>query len=95
MLLTKSMFITTYFRALLKAAVIVVPVLGCTWVFGLLAVNEDTVVFAWIFTILNSLQVYHILLCCLSVYINVLQGMLIMFFYVLRDEKVHSLCMYI
>ena len=50
------MFVTTY-RILLKAAVIIVPILGCTWVFGLLAINEDTVVFAWIFTILNSLQV--------------------------------------
>jgi len=50
-------------RALLKAAVIVVPILGCTWVFGLLAINEDTVVFAWIFTIFNSLQVTF-LFCC-------------------------------
>ena len=41
----------------MKAAAIILPVLGCTWVFGLLAVNEDTVAFAWIFTILNSLQV--------------------------------------
>ena len=47
-------------RALLKAAVIVVPILGCTWVFGVLAVNEDTVVFAWIFTIFNSLQVTYL-----------------------------------
>jgi len=45
------------FRSLLKAAVIFVPLLGSTWVFGILSVNEDTVVFAWIFTILNSLQV--------------------------------------
>ena len=50
-------------RALLKAAVIVVPILGCTWIFGLLAINEDTVVFAWIFTIFNSLQVTF-LSCC-------------------------------
>ena len=48
-------------RALLKAAVIVVPILGCTWVFGLLAINENTVAFAWIFTILNSLQVSYLL----------------------------------
>jgi len=50
-------------RALLKAAVIVVPILGCTWIFGLLAINENTVVFAWIFTIFNSLQVTF-LSCC-------------------------------
>ena len=46
-----------FFRASAKAAVVLLPVLGLTWVFGLLAVNEDTVAFAWIFTILNSLQV--------------------------------------
>ncbi|XP_065903442.1 adhesion G protein-coupled receptor L4-like [Dysidea avara] len=43
-------------KSLLKAAVIIVPLLGCTWVLGLLAVNEETVVFAWLFTITNSLQ---------------------------------------
>ena len=46
-----------FFRASAKAAVVLLPVFGLTWVFGLLAVNEDTVAFAWIFTILNSLQV--------------------------------------
>ena len=45
-------------RVLVKAAVLLLPLLGLTWLFGLLAVNEDTVVFAWIFTILNSLQVW-------------------------------------
>ena len=44
-------------RALVKAAVLLLPLLGLTWLFGLLAVNDDTVVFAWIFTILNTLQV--------------------------------------
>jgi len=33
------------------------PLLGVTWIIGIFAVNDDTVVFAWIFTILNSLQV--------------------------------------
>ena len=33
------------------------PVLGVTWIIGLFAVNEHTEVFAWIFTVLNSLQV--------------------------------------
>jgi len=45
------------FRTSVKAAVILLPVFGLTWVFGLLAVSEDTVAFAWIFTVLNSLQV--------------------------------------
>ena len=41
----------------MKATVILLPLLGITWVFGLLAVNQESSVFAWIFTILNSLQV--------------------------------------
>ena len=59
-------------RASLKATVIVVPILGCTWVFGLLAVNKDAVVFAWIFTILNSLQVYVVTWPAKgSIYVNI------------------------
>ncbi|XP_065910282.1 uncharacterized protein [Dysidea avara] len=48
-------------KALVKASIILLPILGLTWLFGILAVNEDTVVFAWIFTILNSLQGLFIL----------------------------------
>ena len=36
---------------------ILLPLLGITWVFGVLAVNNDSIALAWIFTILNSLQV--------------------------------------
>ena len=46
-----------YCRTSLKIAIILLPLLGITWVFGLLAVNYDTIAFAWIFTVLNSLQV--------------------------------------
>ena len=45
------------YRAILKATIILLPLLGITWVFGLLAINQESSVFAWIFTILNSLQV--------------------------------------
>ena len=44
-------------RTLLKAVIILLPLLGITWIIGILAVNDDTEVFAWIFAILNSLQV--------------------------------------
>ena len=43
----------------MKATVILLPLLGITWVFGLLAVNQESSVFAWIFTVLNSLQVRY------------------------------------
>lgn len=48
---------TFLFRAAVKSAFLLLPLLGLTWVFGLLAVNNNTSVFAWLFTIFNSLQV--------------------------------------
>ena len=45
------------FRHMLKATLFLLPLLGITWIIGIFAVNEDTVVFAWIFAILNSFQV--------------------------------------
>ena len=45
----------------LKSTIVLLPLLGITWIIGLFAVNENTTVFAWIFTILNSLQVYIII----------------------------------
>ena len=44
-------------REILKAAMFLLPLLGLTWLIGILAVNNETQVFAWIFAILNSLQV--------------------------------------
>ena len=45
------------FRKILKACIILSPLLGLTWVFGLLAVTDAGLVFQYIFTILNSTQV--------------------------------------
>jgi hypothetical protein len=42
--------------ALLKSIVILTPLLGFTWVIGLLAVNNYTTVFAWLFCFLNAFQ---------------------------------------
>ncbi|CAI8057672.1 Latrophilin-like protein LAT-2 [Geodia barretti] len=49
-----------------KSAIVLLPLLGITWIIGVFAVEQNTTVFAWIFTILNSLQglmifVLHIL----------------------------------
>ena len=41
------------------AAIILLPLLGVTWAMGLLAVNKNTSVFTWLFTLFNSLQVTH------------------------------------
>ena len=40
-----------------KACVVLFPLLGMTWVFGILSVTDAGLVFQYIFTILNSLQV--------------------------------------
>jgi len=73
----------------MRTAVIIVPLLGCTWVFGLLAVNQETAVFAWIFTILNSLQVLYLrfkIFQMLKYFYH--QGFGILCLYVLKNEKV-------
>ena len=67
-------------RSLPKAVIILLPLLGATWIIGILAVNDETQVFAWIFAILNSLQVsasYNLTSCivdiilgCLHIYIT-------------------------
>lgn len=43
-------------RAWLRGAIVLVFLLGLTWTFGLLYLNEESVFMAYIFTVLNSLQ---------------------------------------
>ena len=46
------------FRAGVRAVVILMPLLGITWVFGILQLDQtSTIVFAYLFTICNGLQV--------------------------------------
>jgi len=50
-----------------KATAVILPLLGITWLFGLLAFNSSTVAFKYIFAICNSLQglmifIFHCLL---------------------------------
>ena len=39
------------------AILVLLPILGITWIVGIFAVDENTAVFAWLFVIFNSLQV--------------------------------------
>ncbi|XP_077998085.1 uncharacterized protein LOC144451170 isoform X3 [Glandiceps talaboti] len=55
------------FRLWLKTTCALICLLGFTWLFGFLYVNKDTVVMAYVFTLLNSLQgvfifIFHCLL---------------------------------
>lgn len=47
-------------RAWLRRSAMLLPVLGVTWSFGLLTFVSSTVVFHYVFTILNSLQGFFI-----------------------------------
>ena len=44
-------------RSLFVASVILLPLLGLTWIFGILTINSNSTVFAWFFTLFNSMQV--------------------------------------
>ena len=59
-----NFYIFTY-RQLLKATVILVPLLGFTWIIGLFAVGEEGRVFAYLFVIANVFQV-RCGYCCTS-----------------------------
>ena len=48
--------------------IVLLPLLGLTWIIGIFAVNNNTQVFAWIFAILNSLQVCNITMPPASLY---------------------------
>ena len=46
-----------FFRSGVKSVIILLPLLGVTWVFGVLTLSQDTLVFQYLFAICNSLQV--------------------------------------
>ncbi|XP_064337399.1 adhesion G-protein coupled receptor D1 isoform X3 [Camelus dromedarius] len=50
------------FKLTAKAVAVLLPILGTSWVFGVLAVNSQAVVFQYMFAILNSLQGFFIFL---------------------------------
>ncbi|XP_071959445.1 adhesion G-protein coupled receptor D1-like [Antedon mediterranea] len=55
-------------RRTLRAAAVLLPVFGLTWVFGLLALSQQTLFLQYLFAICNSLQGFFIFLfhCCLN-----------------------------
>jgi len=54
-------------RSWIKGAVVLIVLLGPTWAFGLFYINTQSVIMAYLFTVLNSLQgvfifVFHCLM---------------------------------
>ena len=47
---------TSSFRSWVIGAIALLCLLGLTWAFGLMYINESTVIMAYLFTIFNSLQ---------------------------------------
>ncbi|XP_023503118.2 adhesion G-protein coupled receptor D1 isoform X5 [Equus caballus] len=50
------------FKLTAKAVAVLLPILGTSWVFGVLAVNQQAVAFQYMFAILNSFQGFFIFL---------------------------------
>lgn len=54
-------------RTWTKGAAVLIVLLGLTWSFGLLYINKHTLIFAYLFTIFNSLQgVFIFVFHCLT-----------------------------
>uniref|UniRef100_A0ACB8FZ50 Adhesion G-protein coupled receptor D1 n=1 Tax=Sphaerodactylus townsendi TaxID=933632 RepID=A0ACB8FZ50_9SAUR len=49
-------------RLTTKAVAVLLPILGSSWIFGVLAVNDHALVFQYMFAIFNSLQGFFIFL---------------------------------
>uniref|UniRef100_A0A8C5VXK7 G-protein coupled receptors family 2 profile 2 domain-containing protein n=1 Tax=Microcebus murinus TaxID=30608 RepID=A0A8C5VXK7_MICMU len=60
------------FKLTAKAVAVLLPILGTSWVFGVLAVNDRALVFQYLFATLNSLQGLFIFLfhCLLNSEVN-------------------------
>ena len=51
-----AIFAYMHFRATVKACIVLFPLLGITWLFGLLSITSDSVVPQYVFAVLNSIQ---------------------------------------
>ncbi|XP_070543959.1 adhesion G-protein coupled receptor D1-like isoform X2 [Ptychodera flava] len=47
-------------RSGFRACLILLPLLGLTWIFGIFAFNNETLIFAYVFAVFNSLQVRNV-----------------------------------
>ena len=47
------------YRSIIKGTIVLLPLLGITWIIGIFALNVRTTIFLWIFTLVNSFQVYN------------------------------------
>ena len=69
-------------RTGVKASGVILPLLGITWLFGLLSFNSDTIIFKYIFTIFNSLQGLMIFIFHCVLHKQVIKGFVFLFAFV-------------
>ena len=69
-------------RTGVKASGVILPLLGITWLFGLLSFNSDTILFKYIFTIFNSLQGLMIFIFHCVLNKQVTQGFVFLFAFI-------------
>ena len=69
-------------RTGVKASGVILPLLGITWLFGLLSFNSDTIIFKYIFTIFNSLQGLMIFIFHCVLNKQVTQGFVFLFAFI-------------
>lgn len=74
-----------YSSSTLKTVVVLFPLLGITWVFGVLVFATKNVVFQYIFTVSNSLQV------CINKYILAI-AKLRYFVFVIINNRHDTMC---
>ena len=56
---------TLNYRTSIRGTLILTPLLGTTWIFGLFAIGDASILFQYIFVILNSMQgVFIFLIYC-------------------------------
>ena len=78
-------------RSAIKSTLILLPLLGVTWIIGVLAVNINTIVFAALFIIFNAFQVINSSInlgVCISSILTFSQGVFILVLHVLRNDVV-------
>ncbi|CAG5125906.1 unnamed protein product, partial [Candidula unifasciata] len=76
-----------HIRAGIKATVLLLPLLGLTWIFGLAAVSEKLVVFQYLFAILNTLQGFFIFMlhCVFNTEVRCHDSVLLFFFFFIEN----------
>ena len=73
-------------RSAIVGVIFLTPLLGVTWIIGVFAIDKQTTIFLWLFTLSNSLQV-----CCQD-FIHIPHGLELtsLFLFLYREQHFFS-----